>query len=200
MEAGSYWKASGNNMLIMTLGLALFVLIHLVPTAPELRSGLVQRMGEGAYKGLFSLVALAGFALIVAGYAKGKHIGVWTPPAWGRHATMALMLPVFPLLVMAYLPGRFSARVRHPMITAVKLWALAHLLVRGDLKSLILFGGLLAWAVYDRISLKSRERAGLVTIRSGPARNDVIALVIGLALYLLFVKWGHPYLIGVPIV
>ncbi len=112
---------------------------------------------------------------------------------------MTLMLPVFPLLVATYLPGRISAAVRHPMITAVKFWALAHLFVRGDAASLLLFGGLLGWAVYDRISLKQREAAGLVSVRTGLARNDIIAIVVGLAIYAVFLKWGHALLIGVPL-
>jgi uncharacterized membrane protein len=112
---------------------------------------------------------------------------------------MALMLPVFPLLIAAYLPGRIAGAVRHPMILALKLWALAHLFVRGDLASMVLFLALLAWAVYDRISLKHREAAGLVHAKSGPPLNDVVAIVAGLAVYALFLKWGHRLLIGVPI-
>ena len=109
------------------------------------------------------------------------------------------MLPVFVLLVATYLPGRISAAVRHPMITAVKLWAFGHLFVRGDLASLTLFVVFLAWAVVDRISLKKREAAGLVVPKSGPVMNDAIAIVVGLALYWVFLKWGHALLIGVPL-
>jgi uncharacterized membrane protein len=191
-------------MLPLMLGLAVFIGIHMVPARPELRRVLAGRFGEGAWKGVFSLIALAGFALIVVGYHKiqlhtGKNPVIWTPPAWGRHVTFALMLAVFPLLIEAYLPGRIAGAIRHPMITAVKVWALAHLFVRGDLASLLLFGSLLAWAVYDRISLKHREAAGLVVIKSGPVLNDVIAVVAGIALYGVFVKFGHPALIGVPL-
>jgi uncharacterized membrane protein len=162
-------------------------------------------LGEPAYKGAFAVVSLIGFALIVYGYHKiqlhpGKNPVFWYPPSWGRHVTMALMLPVFPLLIAAYVPGRIAGVIRHPMITAVKFWALAHLFVRGDLASLLLFVGLLGWAVYDRITLKQREAEGSVTIRTGPVRNDVIAIVIGLALYAIFVKWGHLALIGVNII
>ncbi|MET0568046.1 MAG: NnrU family protein [Hyphomicrobiaceae bacterium] len=191
-------------MVPLVMGLALFIGIHLVTTQPDLRQGLAQRMGAGAYKGLYSLLSFVGLALIVLGYHKvqlapGKNPILWTPPLWGRHVTMLLMLPVFPLLVATYLPGRIGTTVRHPMITAVKFWALAHLFVRGDAASVLLFGGLLAWAVYDRISLKQREAAGLVSVRSGPARNDIIAVVAGLAIYAVFLKWGHALLIGVPL-
>lgn len=192
-------------MLLLLLGLFIFFGIHLLPTQPDMRRGLAARFGEGGYKLLFSIVSLIGFAVIVIGYHKlqlapGKSPQLWTPPAWGRHVTMALMLPVFILLVSAYLPGRITAAVKHPMILAVKLWALGHLFVRGDLGSLVLFAGFLAWAVFDRISLKRREAAGLVRPKSGPVLNDAIAVVAGLGLYYAMAKWGHPLLIGVPII
>lgn len=192
-------------MLLLILGLAIFIAIHLLPTRPELRRELAARFGEGALKGLFSIVSAVGFALIVYGYHKvqlhpGKNPVLWTAPTWGRHATMALMLPVFPLLVATYLPGKIAGAIRHPMITAVKFWALAHLFVRGDAASLVLFLGFLAWAIYDRISLKHRELAGLVVPKSGPVVNDIIAVVLGLALYAGFAKWGHPALIGIAVV
>jgi uncharacterized membrane protein len=191
-------------MMLLLLGLFIFFAIHLVPTQPDLRRGLATRFGEGPYKMMFSLVELIGLAVIVFGYHKmqlapGKNPKLWTPPAWGRHVTMALMLPVFILLVSAYLPGRITAAVRHPMILAVKFWALGHLFVRGDLGSLALFAGFLAWAVFDRISLKRREAAGLVQPKSGPIVNDLIAVVAGLALYYAMAKWGHPALIGVRV-
>jgi uncharacterized membrane protein len=191
-------------MVPLVLGLALFVGVHLVTTQPDLRHGLSRRMGLGTYKGLYSVLAFVGLVLIVFGYHKiqlapGKNPVLWNPPHWGRHIAMLLMLPVFPLLVATYLPGRISAAVRHPMITAVKFWALAHLFVRGDAASILLFAGLLGWAVYDRISLKQREAAGAVTVRTGPARNDIIAMVVGLAIYAIFLKWGHAVLIGVPL-
>ncbi len=191
-------------MVPLVMGLALFIGVHLVTTQTDLRQGLTQRVGLGPYKGLYSLLSFAGFALIVLGYHKvqlapGKNPVLWDPPLWGRNVNMLLMLPVFPLLVSTYLPGRISSAVRHPMITAVKFWSLAHLFVRGDAASLLLFGGLLGWAVFDRISLKQREAAGLVSVRTGPARNDVIAIIVGLAIYGVFLKWGHALLIGIPL-
>jgi len=191
-------------VLLLILGLCIFISIHLVPAQPQLRNVFAARMGEGAFKGMFSLVALVGFALIVYGYHKvqlnpGKNPQLWYPPAWGRHVTMALMLPVFPLLVASLLPGRIAGIVRHPVVTAVKFWALAHLFIRGDAASLLLFLGMLGWAVFDRISLKRREAAGLVTVRSGPVANDAIAMIAGLAVYFAFAKWGHAALIGVAI-
>lgn len=192
-------------MLLLVLGLAIFIGIHALPMQPAFRQDLASRYGEAALKGVVSVVAAAGLALIVYGYHKaqllpGKNPQVWSPPSWGRHATMALMLPVFPLLLAAYLSGRIKAAVRHPMILAVKLWALAHLLVRGDAASMLLFGALLAWAVADRISLKRREAAGLVKPPApGSVANDVIAIVVGLLVYAGMARWGHAWLIGVPL-
>jgi uncharacterized membrane protein len=109
---------------------------------------------------------------------------------------MTLMLPAFILLAAAYLPGRISAAVKHPMLLSVKLWAFAHLLVSARLANFILFGALLAWAVYDRISVKQRA----LPIKSGPVRNDVIALVIGLLAYAFMLTRGHTLIIGVPLI
>lgn len=190
-------------MWVLVAGLLAFIGVHLVTTQREMRAGLIARFGEGGYKGLYSAVAAIGLVLIVLGYPRAQIAAnpqLWNPPAWGRHVNMLLMLPVFPLLFASNLPGRISAAVRHPMITAVKLWALAHLLVRGDLASMLLFGGLLGWAVVDRISVKRREAAGIVTIKSGPVSNDVIALVGGLIVHAVFFKWGHATLIGVPLI
>jgi len=110
---------------------------------------------------------------------------------------MLLMLPVFPLLLAAYLPGRIKAAVKHPMLTATKAWALAHLLANGMLADVLLFGGFLAWAVLDRISAGKRPQP--VTSAPASVRNDVIAVVVGLALYAVFAMWAHPRLIGVPV-
>lgn len=188
-------------MILLILGLAIFIGIHIVPTQRDVRAGSVARFGEGGYKGLFSLVAFLGLALIILGFGQARFAAsgnpqLWVPPAWTRHATMTLMLPVFILLAAAYLPGRISAAVKHPMLLSVKVWALAHLLISGRLAQLLLFGGLLAWAVFDRISVKHRG----VAVKTGPARNDIIAVVIGLAAYVFMLKWGHALLIGVPLI
>lgn len=188
-------------MIMLILGLVIFIGIHLVPTCPSTRGNFAARFGEGPYKGLFSLIALAGLIMIVYGvgearYAASGNPQLWDPPRWTRHVTMTLMLPVFVLLAAAYLPGRISAAVKHPMLLSVKLWAFAHLLVSARLANFILFGALLAWAIYDRISVKRRA----VPIKSGPVRNDIIALVIGLLAYAFMLTRGHTLLIGVPLI
>jgi uncharacterized membrane protein len=191
-------------MLPLILGIVVFFAVHLVPTSPGLRNGLAERFGEGPYKAAFSLISLAGFALIVAGYHKlqlmpGKNPVLWTPPELMRHFAALLMLPSMILLAAAYIPSRIRTGARHPMLAAVKLWALAHLLVNGDLGAVLLFGSFLAYAIYDRISVKERAAAGPLGARTGGLAGDLAAIGIGIALYLFMLLMGHGLLIGVPI-
>ena len=184
-------------MTLLIAGIVVFLGLHLLPTLPGLREKLVSRFGENAYKALFSLVSVAAFVLLVYGFAKAPVIQVWSPPAWTHWVAIVLMLPAFIFLVAAYVPGRIKARLKHPFLVAIKTWALAHLIANGDLASIILFGSFLAYAVYDRITLKRREERGIVTVpATGPPRNDVIAVVIGVVLYVAFLFWLHPLLIG----
>jgi uncharacterized membrane protein len=188
-------------MLYLILGLVIFLGVHSTEiVSPTFRSRAVARLGEGPYKGIYSLLSIIGFVLLIWGYglARQNPVLVYAPPIWMRHLTLLLMLPVFPLLLAAYLPGRIKAAMKHPMLAAVKLWALSHLLANGMLADLLLFGGFLIWAVADRISLK--RRAVLRPLPGPPPgkANDVIAVVGGLALYVVFVFWLHTKLIGVP--
>lgn len=190
-------------MLTLIVGLLIFFAIHLVPTQPDLRRGLVERFGEGNYKGIFAVLTLVGLALIVMGYGKlqvmpGKNPYLWYPPLWLRHVSLALMLPAMILLVAAYVPSRIRDAVKHPMLAAVKLWALAHLLANGDLASVVLFGSFLAWAVFDRISVKRRAALGPLGSRTGgPIFNDVLVVGAGIALYMLLLHGGHKLAFGV---
>ncbi len=191
-------------MMMMVVGLALFFLIHLVPTAPDVRRSLIERLGENTYKIAFSVVSFAALALIVYGYGKlhltpGKNPVIWNPPPALRHVTMLLMLFAFILLAAAYIPSRIRTAVGHPMLAAVKLWAVAHLLVRGDLASMVLFGSFLGWAVFDMISVKKRGARGPLGARTGGLGGDLLAVVIGLSLYAVMLLWGHARLIGVPV-
>lgn len=189
-------------MTWLVLGVLLFLGAHSTSIfADGWRSRVVRRIGEGPWKGLYGLVSLAGFVLIIHGYGAARLDPVWlyVSPAWMRHVTMLLMLPVFPLLLAAYLPGRIRGRLGHPMLAAVKFWALAHLLANGTLADVILFGGFLAWAVADRISLKRRP-ARPVPALPASGWNDAVAVVGGLGLYVAFAVWLHPLLIGVAVV
>ena len=182
-------------MALLIVGLAVFLGTHSIGIfAPQWRSRL---RGEGGWKAAYALVSLAGFFLIVYGFglARQAPVVLYTPPHWLRHVTFLLMLPVFPLLLAAYLPGRIKAATKHPMLTAVKFWAFGHLLCNGLLADLLLFGGFLAWAVMDRISLKRRPQT-VISAVSRPL-NDAIAIVGGLALYVFFVLWAHLRLFGV---
>jgi uncharacterized membrane protein len=186
----------------MILGLVLFIGAHVLTTRRELRARLIATMGEGGYKSGYSVVSLAGLALIVWGFAHYRATGwidVWHPPAALKHVTEGLMLPAVILVVASYIRGRIYTTLKHPMLAGVKLWAAAHLLVNGDLGSIILFGSLLGWAVFDRISLKRRADAGAPPIPVGGLGNDLIAVAVGIVVYLALGFVFHPVVIGVPV-
>lgn len=188
-------------MLLLILGLVVFLGVHSVSiVAPAWRDAQVARRGDMAWKGLYSVLSALGFALLVVGYGQARldPVVLYVPPVALRHLALLLMLPVFVLLLAAYLPGRIRAAARHPMLAATKLWATAHLLANGTLADVLLFGGFLVWAVADRISLKRRP-ARPVPGAPPRAANDAVALVGGLLLYGLFVAWGHRALIGVAL-
>lgn len=190
-------------MSLMLLGLAIFIGVHLVPIARTTREGLIDQLGEGGYKLAFSLTSLAGFAMLVIGFGVYRNSGyfpLWYPPSWTRHIAFTINLPIFILLLATYLPGRIKTAVKHPMLLAVKLWATAHLIANGDLGDTIIFASFLGWAVLARIAAKRREAVEGAPDRSGPVRNDIIAVVGGLALYALMLTVLHPLLIGVKLV
>src|SRR5450755_1514051 len=185
-------------MFVLIAGLALFFAAHSVSiAAPFWRDRMVLLVGTLQWKGLYALIAVGGFAALIWGYSLARHspIIVFAPPFWLRSATFILMLPVFPLALAAYLPGKIKTATRHPLLAATKLWATAHLLSNGTLAAVLLFGSFLAWAVADRISLKRRAQAPIHTLPAS-SFNDAIAVIGGLALYILFVWRLHLWLIG----
>ncbi len=187
-------------MALLIVGLIVFLGIHTLTTLREPRKALIDRLGEGGYKGLYSLVAAIGLVLIVWGFGRYRAHGwiqIWNPPVGLRHVSIALMWFAFVALAAAYSPaGKIKGMLRHPMLVAVKAWALAHLLANGDLGALVLFGAFLAWAVYDRIAVKRRGDAGAPP--SPVAMGDGLAVVIGTAAFAAMF-WIHPLAIGVPI-
>jgi uncharacterized membrane protein len=186
-------------MALLILGLALFLGVHSVSIfATGWRDAQVAQRGEKAWKGLYSVVSLVGFGLIVYGYGLARQAPtvLYTPPAALRHIALLLMLPVFPLLAASSLPGRIKTVAKHPTLLAAKLWATAHLLANGNLADVLLFGAFLAWAVADRISVKRRPIRPVPGAAARPV-NDLIAIVAGVGLYVLFLLWGHAWLIGV---
>ena len=189
-------------MTLLLLGLILFLGIHTLTTLREPRAALIGRLGEGPYKGLYSLVSAAGLVLIVWGFARYRdtaYVQIWAPPTWLHPVVLVLMWLAFVALAAAYSPaGWIKGMLRHPMLVGIKSWALAHLLANGDLGALILFGVFLAWAVYDRISLKRRSDSGGPPIPMGGAKNDAVAVVVGTLLYLAVGFVFHP-LAGLPV-
>jgi uncharacterized membrane protein len=190
-----------SGLVIMIVGLALFVASHAFITRRDARAALIARTGEVPYRILFSLVSIVAIVLIGWGFARYRAAGwidVWYPPAWTRHVAVALVWPAIVLVVAAYIQGNIKRRLKHPMLVGIKLWALAHLIANGDLGSIILFGTILGWAVFDRISLKHRTDPGGPPVPIGGWGNDVIAVVVGTLVYLALGFWFHPLVIGVP--
>jgi uncharacterized membrane protein len=189
-------------MLILILGIVLFLGTHSLTTLREARAGLIARVGQGPFKGIYSLAALAGFVLICVGFSRYRAEGwvqLWTPPPGARHLTILLMWFAFVALAASgRKPGRIRGWLRHPMLVSIKIWALAHLLANGDLGGLVLFGSFLAWAVYDRIAVKRRGDLGAPRV---PAftRADAVALAGGTVAYVAMI-FLHPLLIGVPVI
>ena len=191
------------GLAILVIGLVLFFGVHAFATRRDQRAALIARIGEGPYKALFALVSLVGILLIGYGfglYRAGGYINIWMPPRWTRHVTELLVWPAIIAIVAAYIPGEIKRVLKHPMLAGVKLWAVAHLLSNGDLGSIILFGSILAWAVYDRISLKRRADAPAPAVATGGGyRNDFIVVVVGTLVYFVLGFWFHPWVIGVPV-
>jgi len=189
-------------MALLIVGLVVFLGVHTFTTMRGARGALMARFGEGPYKGLYSLLSAVGLVLIVWGYIRYRGAGyvpVWDPPQALHSVALVLMWFSFVALAAAYSPlGKIKSVLRHPMLVAVKVWALAHLLVNGDLGSIVLFGALLAWAVYDRIAVKRRGDPGAPAV-AAPSSGDAIALGVGSVAYALMF-WLHPLVIGVPIV
>jgi len=186
---------------VLITGLILFFGVHTVSiVAPGWRERVVGRIGKAPWQGLYSVIAIVGLVLIVQGYAaaRGQTAVLYQLPRAIQYLTMLLMLPVFPLLLATYLPGRIKTLMRHPMLAATKFWALAHLLANGTVADLVLFGSVLAWAVADRISLKRRPSRPAASLPAGHW-NDVIAIVAGLAIYVGFFLGLHRWLVGMPL-
>ena len=185
-------------MIYLVLGLVLFLGVHSVSiVAPAWRDRTQARLGN-AWRGLYSLIAIAGVIVIVWGYgiARQHPVMLYAPPAWTHYITAVLMLPVFPLFLAAYLPGRIKDALKHPMLFSVMLWALAHLIATGMLANVVLFGGFLAWTVADRISF-SRRTQRPIAMAPSMKLNDGIAIVVGLVVYVVFEHWLHVRWIGV---
>ena len=190
-----------NFMTLLISGLVLFIGVHSVRIfADDWRTQKIEQLGEKKWKGLYTLVATAGFALIAIGYdsARTAPVILWEPPFWGRHLTILLNLFKLILLTAAFVPrNSIKAKLGHPMILSVKIWALAHLLANGTLADLLLFGSFLVWAVLDFSSSSKRDRAAATVRAPGATANTVLTVALGSVLWLAFLYWLHAWLIGV---
>jgi uncharacterized membrane protein len=188
-------------MTWLLLGLVIFLGSHSVRIFAEpWRGARIAAMGLNAWKGVYSIVAIAGFVLIVWGYgvARGAPVILYSPPVWTKHVAALLTIPAFILLAAAYVPGtRIKRAVGHPMIAGVKAWAFAHLLANGTLADVVLFGAFLVWAIVDYIAARRRDRAAGTVYVVGPITRDVAAVVVGLVAWAAFAFWLHAVLIGV---
>jgi uncharacterized membrane protein len=187
------------GLLVLVLGLVLFLGPHVFVTMRPHRQAVVKRFGELPYKGLFAVVSILGLFVIGKGFAMYDTAGptvLWTPPVWTRHITETLMLPACIFVAAAYIPGNIKRTLKHPMLVGVKTWAVAHLITNGDVGGIILFGSVLTWAVYDRITLKRRSDSGGPPIPLGGWKNDVAAVIVGIVLYLALAFPFHSMVVG----
>jgi uncharacterized membrane protein len=188
-------------MTLLILGLVLFLGVHSTRiVADGWRTATIARIGEMPWKGIYSLLSIAGFVLLVVGYgaARQSPVVLFAPPVWTRHLAALLTIPAFVLLAAAYVPGNAIKRaVGHPMMAGVKVWALAHLLANGTLADVLLFGTFLSWAVLGFIAARRRDRAAGTTYPAGPGSRTAIAVVAGLVAWAVFAFALHRPLIGV---
>jgi uncharacterized membrane protein len=188
-------------MAYLILGLVVFLGVHSVRiVAEDWRTQTRARVGENTFKGVYSVLSLLGFALIVWGFgvARETPVQVWSPPIGMRHAASLLTLIAFVFLAAAYVPrNAIKARVHHPMVLAVKSWALAHVLANGGLAHLVLFGAFLLWAVLDFIASRRRDRALGTTYPAGTPSGTGITIVVGVVAWVAFAFWLHGLLIGI---
>ena len=187
------------GLAVLIVGLLMFLGAHTFVTFRAERAATIARIGEGPYKALFALISVGG--LILIGYGFGLYratgwVNVWYPPRWTYYITQLLMWPASILVVAAYIRGNIWRTVKHPMLVGVKTWAAAHLLSNGDLGSIVLFGSVLAWAVFDRITLKRRVDPGAPALPADGARRDLIAIAVGSVLYLALGFIFHPIVVG----
>jgi len=188
-------------MTILILGLILFLGLHSVRIfADGWRTAMLARLGEKPWKGLYSIVSLLGFGLIIYGFglARNDPVVLWTPPLFMRHLAGLLVLVSFILLAAAYVPRNgIKARLHHPMVLGVKVWALAHLLANGMLHDVLLFGAFLAWAVLCFRAARRRDRAAGTAYPAGGAGATIATVFAGIAGWAVFAFWLHGLLIGI---
>ena len=184
-------------MTLLVVGLVLFFVLHLIPSAASLRAALVEGLGEKPYRGVFAAIALASLAMIVWGFSRAPVELQYVPPTWGRHVAMTVVPIALVLFAAANMPTHIRALVRHPMLLGLLLWALAHLLANGETRSVVLFGGFALFAVVETVSAVARGKAP----PAEPAPRyamDAAAVVGGLLVAGLLMRF-HGALFGMPL-
>ena len=188
-------------MVYLILGLVLFLSVHSVRIVAEgWRTQTLKRLGNRTYKGIYIILSLLGLGLIVWGFGLARETPsmLWMPPRGMRHPAALLTLIAFVLLAAAYVPrNAIKARLHHPMVLAVKTWALAHLLCNGSLAHVILFGSFLAWGVANFIAARKRDRALGTSYPSGTLVGTVSTVAVGLIAWAAVAFWLHGWLIGI---
>lgn len=191
-------------MSLLILGLVIFIGIHFVTSMPAIRAGITAKISENGYRVLHSIAALSGLVLIIYGFGQARQedlYPLYVPPFWLRHLALLLLLPIFVFVFAALFKGHITKFTKHPIVLAIKIWAFSHLLVNGEPYSVALFGSFLVWAIWARISLAKRDRLNPPDRNyTNMWRNDLIAVVLGLGLYVLFVLKLHKWLIGIAVV
>lgn len=188
-------------MWALILGLIIFLGAHSVRIFAEgWRRQQIVRLGHNTYRGLYALVSIIGFALIVWGFglARGNPTVIYTTPVWLKHLNALFTIVAFVLVAAAYVPNNtLKEKIGHPMLAGIKLWALGHLLAIGGLRDVILFGSFLVWAIVDFASSRRRDRRDGVVYAKGTRSGNVIAVSVGVVLWVAFAVWLHVILIGV---
>jgi len=189
-------------MLTLVVGLLLFLGVHSVRVfADGWRTAMVARLGEKAWKGGYALVSIVGFGLILWGFSQARQqpVVLWpTPPVWVRHVTALLVLVAFVLVVAAYVPrNQLKARLHHPMVLGVKLWAFGHLVANNTLADVVLFGAFLLWAVLDFSAARKRDRLQGTVYAAGIASRTALTVVMGVVAWAVFAFWVHAHWLGV---
>jgi uncharacterized membrane protein len=188
-------------MMLLIAGLVLFLGAHSVRIfADAWRARVYARVGEGAWKGVYSVISLIGLVLIVYGYADARltSTNLWNPPVWTRHLAALLTLFAFVFITAAYVPGtHLKARLKHPMVLGVKVWAFAHLISNGRVAEVVLFGAFLLWAILNFRAARKRDRAAGTTYVAKSVGRDVMAFIIGAVAWVVFAAYLHVRLIGV---
>lgn len=187
-------------MILMLAGLVLFLGVHVFTTFRGVRAAAVEQLGLLPYRGIYSLLSIAGLAMIFYGYGDWRAAGpaqLWDPPVAMRHIAMLLMLLASIAMAAFLVPSHIRARLKHPMLVSVKIWALAHLLANGDAATITLALAFLAWAVFDRIAVK--RRGDPLPVAPKGWGGDIVAVAVGLVLYAVLAFWFHPYIVGVPV-